>query len=283
MNDVTIAIKTFERPDSLKALLVSILHFFPDLPVIIADDSKTPYAQDISRHLSYVECVALPFDVGLSAGRNALLSRIHTKYFVLCDDDILFCEHTRLETFRRILDESDIELIGGVLIDKSATGRFDKPSTYAGHLTLDASRHLRMEFVKPDREVIRCDIVHNFFMANTQAVVTKTGGWDPRFKVLEHTDFFWTAKTSGLKVAFTPNVSVNHTNARPARYIYYRQTRKNRYFRMLFEKLEIASWTGGGGTITPYDVRPRWFEVAFRQEHVPWFVVTVWRRLREMF
>ena len=280
MNDVTIAIKTFERPESLKNLLVSIRQFYPEIRIVVADDSKKPYAQEIARHYSNVECISLPFDVGISAGRNKLLSRIKTKYFVLCDDDLLFYEQTRLENFKKILDETDVELVGGVFIDKSATGKFDKPNIYAGHFVLDSARNLRMEYVKPDKEVIRCDIVHNFFMANTQAVLLKTGGgWDPKLKLVEHTDFFWTAKKSGLRVAFTPSVSVNHTGARPAKYIFYRTTRKNKYFLMHLKKIGMQSWTDGWATITRNDVRPRWFKFIFQQKCIPWFITKIWRKL----
>src|SRR5947208_139 len=105
MDEVTIAIKTFERPESLKDLLVSIRQFYPDIRIIVADDSKKPHAPRIAKIFSNVECITLPFDVGISVGRNAMLKRIKTKYFVLCDDDFLFYEQTKLEKFKKILDE----------------------------------------------------------------------------------------------------------------------------------------------------------------------------------
>ena len=271
-DDVTIAIKTFERPDSLRDLLVSIRQFYPKTRIIVADDSKKPYAPQMAREFSNVECISLPFDVGISVGRNEMLKRIKTKYFVLCDDDFLFYEQTKLEEFKRILDETDIELVGGVFMNKSDTGKFDKPHTYAGHLVFDSPRNLRLDFVKPDRNVIRCDLVHNFFMANTQALITKTGGWDPRFKISEHTIFFWKAKKNGLKVAFTPNVCVNHAESKPAKYNYYRHMRRNKYFLMFFKELNLQSWTGGWGKVIPMDLRPRWYKFIFQQKCIPWFI-----------
>lgn len=41
-NLVTIATKTFLRPHKLKILLQSIRKYYPDLTVIVADDSKEP-------------------------------------------------------------------------------------------------------------------------------------------------------------------------------------------------------------------------------------------------
>jgi GT2 family glycosyltransferase len=271
MDDVTIAIKTFERPDSLKGLLASIRQFYPSVPILVADDSKEPYGPGMAREFSNMECVTLPFDSGISIGRNAMLKRIKTKYFVLCDDDLLFYEETRLETFKDILVQNDIELIGGVFMDKSESGKFDKPNPYAGHLIMDSDRNLRLDFIKMDRDVTRCDIVHNFFMADTQALLSKTGGWDPEFKVSEHTVFYWAAKKAGLKVAFTPGVRVNHTGARSTKYNYYR-TRNNKYFLLFFKKLNLKSWTGAWGKVTPMDLRPKWYKFIFQQKCVPWFV-----------
>ena len=281
MNDVTIAIKTFERPESLKNLLQSIRQFYQDMYIIIADDSKKPYAQEIASCFSNIECISLRFDIGISAGRNAMLSRIKTKYFVLCDDDIIFFEKTKLEDFKKILDETDIELVGGILVDRSGTGKFDKPNMYAGNLIIDSGRNLRIEAVKPDKEFVRCDIANNFFMARTQSVLLKTGGWDPRLKISEHTDFYWTAKNRGLRVAFTPKVSVNHMGGHPPKYYFYRHTRKSKYLLMYFKKLNIRSFTDNWGTINLNDIQPWWHKFIFQQKCIPKSFSEKWRNLRK--
>lgn len=54
---MTIATKTFLRPHKLKTLLQSIRKYYPDLTVIVADDSKEPLKiQD-----DYVEYYFMPF------------------------------------------------------------------------------------------------------------------------------------------------------------------------------------------------------------------------------
>lgn len=281
MDDVTIAIKTFERPESLKDLLVSIRRFYPTIHIKIADDSKEPSVQAVTSCFSNIEYIPLRFDVGLSAGRNVLLSHIKTKYFVLCDDDFLFYEQTGLENFKKILDETDIELIGGCVMDKSETGEFNKPNLYAGDLILDSSRHLHMKVIKPDSPFVKCDIVPNWFMAGTQAVRGKTGGWDPKLKIEEHTDFFWRAKKAGLKVAFTPDVRVNHTKARNPKYRLYRRNRNDKYYLLYFRKLGIKGFTDPKETVILKDVRPRWVKFIFQQKCIPWFITLKWRNLRE--
>lgn len=277
MNDTTIIIKTFERPQSLMKLLVSIRRFYPSVPIMIADDSKTPSAQDITSRFSNLEYIPLRFDVGLSAGRNELLARVKSKYFVLCDDDFIFNEDTKLENFKKILDETDIELIGGYFDDITESGDFNQRRLYAGNLVLEGSRDLYMVLIEPRSPYVRCDIVPNWFMAKAQAVRTKIGGWDPRLKVEEHTDFFWRAKQAGLNVAFTPDVSVHHTVARDQNYLYYRDTRKNKYYWIFFQKFGIRSFTDIWETVTAWEVRP-WLVRFMDQKCIPWFVIERWRK-----
>ncbi|XP_075850612.1 beta-1,4 N-acetylgalactosaminyltransferase 2 isoform X2 [Microcebus murinus] len=65
---VTIATKTFLRPHKLMIMLQSIREYYPDLTVIVADDSKKPL--DIKD--SHVEYYTMPFrKVGGSVQRNA--------------------------------------------------------------------------------------------------------------------------------------------------------------------------------------------------------------------
>ena len=127
MNDVTIAVKTFERPDSLREMLPSIRKLYPEVKILIADDSKKPYVEEIVQGDPNMEALILPFDVGLSRGRNELLKKIKTKYFVLCDDDFIFFKESKLERFREILENSDTELIGGGIVEKSESGEYDQP------------------------------------------------------------------------------------------------------------------------------------------------------------
>ena len=276
LNDVTIAIKTFERPESLKDLLISIRRFYPAAHIKIADDSKNPSVQDITSCFSNIEYIPLRFDVGLSAGRNVLLSRIKTKYFVLCDDDFLFYEQTRLEDFKKILEETDVELVGGCVMDKSETGEFDRPNLYAGDLILDAARHLHMKVITPWKPFVICDIVPNWFMAKTQAVRIKTGGWDPKLKIEEHTDFFWRAKTAGLKVAFASDVKVNHTLARNPTYHLFRRIRNDKYYYLYFKKLGIEGFTDTWETVRLRDVEPKIIRFIFRQKCIPMFIIRKW-------
>ena len=226
MIDVTILIKTFQRPDCLKNCLKSIREFYPDIQIFVADDSDD--AVDVKKE--HLEIISLPFDSGLSAGRNFLLNRVETKYFLLVDDDFIFTSKTDLKLMRKILIEDDIDLISGL------TNRVpeNKIQTYKGLLELHGSE---LRCIDGYRGLTKSgykkyDLVMNFFMAKTDSV--KKVMWDEELKIVEHTDFFLRAKGK-LDIACCPDVVVNHlknNNERPE-YDAFR----NRYdiFRELFE------------------------------------------------
>jgi hypothetical protein len=74
--------------------------------------------------------------------------------------------------------------------------------------------------------VTRCDYTHNFFMADTEAVRVKVGGWDEELKVRGHWEFFYRAKRAGLRVATTERVGIAHRSAGSSQH--YKKFRKER-------------------------------------------------------
>lgn len=108
-DDTTIIIKTFERIDSAKRLLNSIFKYYPDIQVVVSDDSAEAkrHKQEVlkkwpNKNLVYLD---LPYDVGLSAGRNLAVAQVKTKYFVLCDDDFIFGPRTDLRRLKDTLEK----------------------------------------------------------------------------------------------------------------------------------------------------------------------------------
>src|SRR5262245_33086750 len=108
---VTAIVKTFERPRSLDRLVRSIRRRYRDLRVLVGDDSMTPYPR------TDVEYVRLPVDVGVAAGRNALLELVQTPYFVSLDDDFAFTEETDLELLLDTIERHDAALAAGDLVE----------------------------------------------------------------------------------------------------------------------------------------------------------------------
>lgn len=256
LNDVTIIIKTFERPYCLEAVLRSYQRIHRKMgwacPILIADDSREPYKKNIEAEFGdlVTEYICLPFNSGGSVGRNALLDRVKTPYFVRCDDDFIFDKRANLALMRHILATTDVELLGGLFLNRTVRihgepgwlflGRFLRRRQFAAFWSALMKRDTTIRFqgnyevtnqtlsTKPIQyspPFTRCDYVHNFFMAETVALRTRGVRWNEALKVYEHEPFFFEAKQKGLHVATTEEVGIVHQAILSENYNKYRYPR----------------------------------------------------------
>lgn len=242
---VTAIIKTFERQECVNDLIDSIKYYYPDLPIIVADDSRNPVPrQDVEYYI-------LPFDSGLSKGRNFLVSKVKTPYVLLLDDDFYFIKETKLEKLLQVLENSDLDIVGGRWIMKTK-GRF-KIHSYEGKLILEDGvlRHIKESYGK----AFGCDlfdIIHNFFLARTDTLRRYT--WDEELKVKEHEDFFFNHKGK-IKVALHPEVFVYHRKHRAKFYNEFRH-REDIFTAKYFAKHGINEYKREGTNwIEPKEVK----------------------------
>ena len=188
-------------------------------------------------------------DCGLSAGRNFLLNKIQTKYFVLADDDFVFDQKTNLERAVQILEEKKLDIIGGyirnykivksnwdklfVLIQKIL--KYELPTNYIGTLKMEGNTFYADYTVHSFPEFAETDLVLNFFLAKTERI-KEIHGWDPKLKLQEHTEFFYRAKLNNLKVGFTNELSVQH---HPVKLKKYSEKRNRNYTNVFMDKYAI--------------------------------------------
>jgi glycosyltransferase involved in cell wall biosynthesis len=230
LNDLTILIKTLEREDHLIQLLNSIRKYNFNGPVIIADDSKVPYKNNIltlfpTLNIDYIE---LPYDTGTAEGRNVMLAKVTSKYFLLCDDDFVFDNRTRIPIMKELLVKYGFDILGGVFRQhnrKTRTGRFFLslnntikkfgfvfPSYEFYEYSADfhiSKRNISVSAIEYKEPITKSDLIHNFFIARTD-LVKSFGGWNPHLKGGEHQNFFIRAKIAGLKVGTTRKCGVIH-------------------------------------------------------------------------
>ena len=263
LEDVSLIIKTFERQPALERLLGSIAaQGYADCPIFVADDSKEPYRTPImDRYGDLIdEYITLPFDSGLSKGRNALLRRVDTEYFVLNDDDFVYDERTNLEWMREQIEQRSLDLLGGVvheprktnvsrlatlakkrdpgafvhalkeecteLYKRALLGNHEKTVRFSGDIEVeDGTVSLVPTIYSPP--LTKCDYTLNFFLANTQAIRDKVGGWDEELKICEHWEFFYRAKMQQLRVATTEKVGVGHRPSQRGTYSQHRFSRED--------------------------------------------------------
>ena len=202
--DVTIIIKTFERPCCIVRLLKSIRQYYPTIQVLVCDDSRTPLFNDHESPQANITWLTLPFEAGhsIGAGRNHLLDHVRTRYTFLCDDDSVFNGHTCLEKLHKFLEESNYDFIAGAAgEDKANISVFEQQGSVVYQRF---GRHKGL--VCPG--VVRCDRVDNVWLAKTNAV--NKVRWESRTVANEHNDFFLRASRQDLKIAQMANVHVGH-------------------------------------------------------------------------
>lgn len=245
---VTAVIKTFERPRCLDRLIRSIRRFYPEMKIIVADDSYRPYPRDDIQYLR------LRPDTGASAGRNALLERIGTPYFLLLDDDWEFNQESRLERLMEVVESGSVTLAAGTLTRCKRKLHFfvnRRPQPYHGLFRFDGD-HLIMKhgWYRDMGGYYLCDIVNNFFIARTDDV-RKMGGWDPDFKTEEHIEFFLRFRKAGLEAAYCPEISIYNWYILPRR---YRKFRRRSYDHLYLQKHGIRRLTHMHGQTDVFDL-----------------------------
>lgn len=237
-NKITAIIKTFERPECLEILINSIKKYYPNLPIIVADDSRIPTKRnDVDYHI-------IPFDSGISKGRNYLVQHVKTPYVLLLDDDYCFIEETNLEKLLYVLENSDIDIVGGRWVWKN------KVHSYHGILECENGvlTHKKGSYGE-DCGCKLVDIIHNFFLAKTDTL--RLYPWDDRFKINEHEDYFLTHKNK-IKVALHPEVFIYHKQYRSKAYNKYRDRAKN-YYNLYKNKHGISKFKFDGSHFETLD------------------------------
>lgn len=211
---VTLLIKTFNRPESLKRLYDSIRKFYKHLNIIVVDDGE--FCIDPKVFDNNVNYVKTQFDIGASAGRNLGIKNINTKYFITLDDDFLFSKKTKIENFISVMENNpDFDLISGLVRGKRI---------FTGNMIFSENNTV-LRLVEPSKKIRplqEVDIVPQFFIAKTKKFIN-TGGWNEKLKTNEHWDLFVKLKKKNIKVGIYDMVNVAHKSNKPKNYIKYRK------------------------------------------------------------
>jgi Glycosyl transferase family 2 len=198
VQQVTALVKTFERPQVLRRLVTSIRRLYPTLGIVVVDDSREP------TRLAGVETIVMPYDSGISAGRNEGLKHVNTPYVLVLDDDLVFYRRTRLAPTLALMQRNpEIDIMGGQLIDLPLLRARSVPageifSTEAKPLMPLGSSIGRLEVV---------DKVSTFYVARTDRLALVP--WDPELKRIDHADFF-TRALGVLTTVFNPDLKCLH-------------------------------------------------------------------------
>lgn len=229
LDKVILLIKTFERPQCLNRLLESIRWFYRDVKIIIADDSKDvrPILEKNIQHSFF------PFNSGASYGKNQILKKIETPYVITLDDDFVFTEKTKLETWIEILENSNIDLISGNV----GNTRYEACFKIEDNI---------LEFIKTNKG-FECglplfDIVLQFWCGRTNKI-KEFGGWDNDFLTVDHLPFFLKAFNK-IKISHCDEVCVDHYQERNCYYDNFRYGKVKDYYNLIAKKYNFNKIIG---------------------------------------
>lgn len=215
-NNCTIIIKTFLRPTCLLKVLKSIRFFYQSIRIIVADDSTDAIKKENDRIIAkFGRCtkINLPFDSGLSAGRNSLIDKVTTPFFITFDDDFVVTKSTKLyELYNLISTTNGIDILAGIVNDGTIAYNHDLKMNGKHLKFIENKRNTKSSYKY-------CDVVLNFFIAKKDIRVR----WNPQLKVAEHWDFFLRCKHAGVKVAVTNKSIISHTHVETPEYNKYRK------------------------------------------------------------
>lgn len=244
MEKIAIIYTTFLRDKLFYRTINSILaNWRENFVLLIADQSPTKekidWILEKAENNSQIKYYPLLFDCGLSYSRNFLINivkKLNIPYSLITADSIEFNENSiKLEPLTKILKEGKANLIGLGLNNRVY---------WEYYMKLDPN-HFRLikseDFIEINNiKYKKCDIVKNFFLAETD-ILSKVK-WDNDLKLSEHEDFFWRFKQNGFKVLWTDYASANYIEYKPQEYKKYRQRMYKEFRDILRKKYNIKGW-----------------------------------------
>lgn len=269
MQNYEILIKSFLRFLSLGKLVRSIIKYYPDVTVHIADDSvpeedlnlniyhQATLRDALAQREHILKLVAgrpnihfhnLPFDTGLSAGRNFLVKQVKAPYFLIMDDDFVVTKQTKLDRLYSVVSSgSKTILAGGTVMD------YGKSPKIPGEIIVKNDKFIRIPYGKNAPRVdiagincMPCRFVSNFFMTNTIMFKEYDLWWEPSIKAgMEHALFFYGIPEE-LKIYYVPSCKIDHFPASNRLYYKYRSTRLAEQSKILKEICGRNIRWGGG-------------------------------------
>ncbi len=211
---------TLERPDAAQRFVRSARAMFPDVPVYVAEQSRTlgPMAEFYAAER--VTVIRVPFDAGLSASRNALIEAMDVDYFALCDDDFILGPATSFTTAIRILEQDgELGVVGGMLHDFDGLTEsirnwemfFDHDERNRRFTATPVYNYPPLARQVAGETVYLCDAVLNFSVFR-KAIFSDGIRWEETIKVNgEHEDFYLNLKKhSSCRVAYLPTMTALH-------------------------------------------------------------------------
>lgn len=231
--NTTVITTAFERPRCLETFLRTCHDYFPCAQILVADSSREPATCADPR----VRILAMPYDAGISAGRNRLFDEVTTPYVLLADDDSVFTDQADIRQLADLLVEGDYDMVAGTV---HRAGNAHPLRFYSHHFTNGSNRRLQAVLGPiPETEPPRYNLVENFYLAKTD--VMRRIRYRDELKVGEHLEFFLRAWKADVKIGQVPAVTI--IDQTQNRGIYGRMRQRAR----AMQEPAIVEWLGREG------------------------------------
>lgn len=216
-SDVTVLVKTYERPECLTRLVTSIRRFYPRIPILVVDDSAAPLDHvpaGVTRYLFEPHN-----SLGIAGGRNFGLRYVETQYVLICDDDMVFVPRTNVGKMLHALETTRFDIVACRCLD------FDPwRGIPLGHRRFEGSAEIvggelvrRLGVASGEVDGLPSyDVVAQFFVAEVDRLGPDP--WNARLNLAEHVEFFLVMKERGLLSTCLGDVVVEHHPWLPSHY-----------------------------------------------------------------
>jgi len=198
---VTVVIKTLLRPECCEEVIDSCRRVIGNCPIHVLDDSQDPYKFNVDKYIH------TEFDIGVSKGRNRLISEIDTEFALQLDDDDLLPPYFDLDKYLGWMDDHNLDMLTfAVLKGQKKPGVFSDDTYY----------NVKVGCHEATEDFWVCDIVSN------NGIIRKSSflGYQEDKKVGEHPYFCIDNAKAGRRLALAKKVKTLpcKSNRRPGPY-----------------------------------------------------------------
>lgn len=222
---VSVTIKTRHRYNLVKRLIESIHRLYPKLKIIVQDELNPENMTSYRNWLAYLKSNHMitfsQSEPGVGLGRRHAVAIATTKYVLVLDDDFVFSRQTNLEKLFTVIQQSDVDIVGGRTGDKYHFQGMIR-TVLQPHQSASGSSNRRPEVqllqevfhdIMPSfKNCYAADYTKNFFLADRDAILN-AGSWDSSRQFFEHEDFFMQMRKEQIKVAYCDDVIVMHVRS----------------------------------------------------------------------
>ena len=198
-SDVTVCVKTFERPAVMARFVRSTRRIFSGR-IVVADDSRRPFATEDPG----VTVIGLPFNSGVAVGRNAALAAVDTEFTLVTDDDIVFTRATGWDQALQYLQEHpEVDAVAASLVELPRWYQVGMGDSPLFHGAAPAT-------IAPGALIGGLPVVAKapqVYLARTASL--RKVGWDEDLRMVDHRDFF--SRASGTLVFVTAPFPAYHS------------------------------------------------------------------------